>query len=432
MPGWSPTSGMFVPAGMTRAPGSDRGGSSMVREPLGKTVLVPVANPASTRPLLLCAARIAAADQGRVELVTVLRTGASADEQAHAWQGLADAEDAAATLGATARGRVMIASDPATGVLEAITEVQASLVLMGWRGSSSTSDVFGRLIDTVVGRSSAPLAVVRLGTVAFQRVLLPVSSDHLLPGGASGLCLAARLADRLRVGAEQPTTLLRTGPRELELPAEVAALGDRVHHDPRRTDQAVGAFARPDDLVVAAVAPTVSGLRAATTHLAWAAPDATLLVAVDVGPTREPGLARAVEKAGRPAPDSSPGTTREVHIVVTARLPDDRAITPEHLDRVLREAGATDHLMAWWPAGDARPHVRATVTVTATGVNAAIGAVMVAVHDAPEMSGAEITYDVDRGRPMYRQSTVQVDQLEVLDGDEDVEPLQAGGPRQPG
>lgn len=402
----------------------------MVRNALGHTVLVPVANPASTRPLLLCAARIAVADDGRVELVTVLRPGASADEHAHAWQGLADAEEAATTLGATARGRVVTAKDAATGVLDAIDELEASLVLMGWRGSSSTSDVFGRLIDTVVGRSTVPLAVVRLGTVPFRRVLLPVSSDHLLPGGASGLCLAARLADRLRVGAQDPTTLLRTGPREVELPAELAALGDRVHHDPRRTDQAVGAFARADDLIVAAVAPTVSGLRAATTHLAWSAPDATLLVAVDVGPTREPGLADAVDQAGAPAPDSVPDATREVRIVVTARLPDDGAITPEHVDQVLRQAGVTEQLMAWWPAGDARPHVRATVTVRAAGVNAAIGAVMVAVHDAPQMSGAEISYDVDRGRPMYRQSSAQMDDLGVVDDHGTDEPLPAGSHQQ--
>jgi hypothetical protein len=401
----------------------------MVSDVLGRVVLVPLANPASARPLLICAARIAAADDGAVELVTVLRPGASADEHAHAWQGLADAEEAAEELGATARGRVVTAKDAATGVLDTVGELEATLVLMGWRGSSSTSDVFGRLIDTVVGRSTVPLAVVRLGTVPFRRVLLPVSSDHLLPGGAGGLCLAARLADRLRVGAEDPTTLLRTGPRDLDLPAEVARLGDRVHHDPRRTDQAVGAFARAEDLVVAAVAPTVSGLRAATTHLAWSAPDATLLVAVDVGPTREPGLARAVDQAGTPAPDPTPDAAREVRIVVTARLPDDRAITPEHLDQVLREAGTTDHLMAWWPAGDPRPHVRATVTVRATGVNAAIGAVMVAVHDAPQMRGAEISYDVDRGRPLSRQSSVRARDPAVGDQDPADDGLPAGEAR---
>ena len=366
---------------------------------LGRSVLVPVANPASVRPLLEHAAQLAAPDDGTVELVTVLAPGAPADEQAFAWQGLADAEATTTSLGVTTRARVIEAAQVSDGVLTAIAEVDASLVLMGWRGSSSTTDIFGRLIDSVVGRSSVPLAVVRLGTVPFQRVLLPVSADHLLPGGDRGLWLAVNLAERLAANAAEPTTVLRTGRREVELPDCVARLGDRVHHDPRRTDQAVAACARPDDLVVAAVAPTVSGLRAATTHLAWAAPDATLLVAVDVGPTREEGLVDAVDAAGTPAPVRRHDAARPVRIVVTARLPDDLDVTPDDLDRVLRTAGATDQLMAWWPAGDPRPHVRATVTVDAPEVNAAIAAVMVAVHDAPTFRGAEITYDVDRGGP---------------------------------
>lgn len=368
------------------------------RGPLGRTVVVPIANPASARALLGCAARLALPDAGTVELVTVLRPDAPADEHAHAWNGLADAESAASELGVTARGRVLTADAVGDGVLRAIDELDASLVLMGWRGGSSTSDVFGALIDHVVGRSTVPLAVVRLGTVPFRRVLVPVSDDHLLPGGESGLELATGIAARLQRGNDEPPTVLRTGQRETALPASVAALGDRIHHDPRRTHQAVAAFARPDDLVVAAVAPTVSGLRAATTHLAWAAPDATLLVAVDTGPTREPGLAD-VEEAGTPPPVRVPDDRRVVRIIVTARLPDDRAVTPDHLDRVLQTAGVTDHLMAWWPAGDPRPHVRATVTLDAAGINAAISAVMVAVHDAPELRGAEITYDVDRGAP---------------------------------
>jgi hypothetical protein len=230
-------------------------------------------------------------------------------------------------------------------------------------------------------------------------VLLPVSADHLLPGGDRGLCLAVDLARRLAAACDEPTTVLRTGPRAVELPSRVLALGDRVHHDPRRTDQAVGAFARSDDLIVAPVAPTVSGLRAATTHLAWAAPEATLLVAVDVGPRREPGLAAAVDVAGGPAPVPEDDGLHPVRIVVTARLPDDAAVTPDALDRVLRRAGATDHLMAWWPSGDPRPHVRASITVRASGANAAISQVMVAVTEAPVLRGAEITYDLDRGDP---------------------------------
>ncbi len=381
---------------------------------LGRAIVVPVVNPASVRPLLVIAARIAAAEDGCVVPVTVVPTDTDADVRAHAWSGVADAERTARELGVDGRGTVVEADDVVAGTLAAVREHDASLVVMGWRGRSSTSNVFGELIDSLVGRSSVPLAVVRLGAVPSRRVVLPVHADHLLPGGDRGLALATELARRLGASSPEPTTVLRTGAGEVTLPAEVVALGDRVHHDPRRNDRAVAAIARASDLVVAAVPPTVSGLRSATTHLAWAAPDATLLVAVDVGPTAEEGLAEATEAAATPAPLKRAGAARQVRIVVTARLPEavgtGRAPTPEDLDRILRSVGATHHLMAWWPAGDTRPHVRATVTVTATSVNAAISAVMVAVHEAPDLRGAEITYDVDRGAPGARdRSAAAVD-----------------------
>lgn len=385
---------------------------------LGRAIVVPVVNPASVRPLLVCAAQVAAAAGGRVFPLTVVPMHADADVRAHAWQGVADAEGTARELGVDAQGVVVEADDVVAGTLRAVKEHDASLVLMGWRGRSSTSNIFGELIDSLVGRSSVPLAIVRLGAVPVRRVVLPVHADHLLPGGDRGLALAVEIARRIGASCPEPTTVLRTGPREITLPPEIAALGDRVHHDPRRNDRAVAAIARPSDVVVAAVAPTVSGLRSATTHLAWAAPDATLLVAVDVGPTAEEGLAEAAGGAADPAPVKRAGSARQVRIVVTARLPEATdgaaAPTPEDLDRILRGAGSTQQLMAWWPAGDTRPHVRATVTVTATSVNAAISAVMVAVHEAPDLRGAEITYDVDRGAPR-RRSAARGDEVR-LDG----------------
>ncbi|MFA9429271.1 universal stress protein [Egicoccus sp. AB-alg2] len=368
-------------------------------EPVGeRTILVPIANPASVRPLLGLAASLAT-DADTLVPLTVVKPNATADERAHAWNSIAAAEEAGQELSTPIQGRVVEAEDVAEGVLAAVAGNPTSLVVMGWRGRSSTTNVFGRLLDTIVGRSVAPLAVVRLGTVPFRRVLLPISADHLLPGGNRGLDLAVSLAQRLDAATPEPATVLRTGEREMHLPHHLERVGDRVHHDPRRTDQAVGAFARPEDVIVAAVAPTVSGLRAATTHLAWAAPDATLLVAIDVGPTREEGLADAVDHAGRPAPShDGAGAERPVRIVVTARLPEAGDVRPDDLDRVLQTAGTTDQVMAWWPASDPHPHVRATVTVAAPSVNAAIASVMVAVHEAPAFLGAEITYDVDRSR----------------------------------
>jgi nucleotide-binding universal stress UspA family protein len=68
-----------------------------VAEPaaLGRSVLVPIANPASAQGLLRHAAKLAESDGGTIHLVTVLRPDAPSDERAHAWQGLADAEEIA-------------------------------------------------------------------------------------------------------------------------------------------------------------------------------------------------------------------------------------------------------------------------------------------------------------------------------------------------
>ncbi|MFP4634614.1 MAG: universal stress protein [Nitriliruptoraceae bacterium] len=363
----------------------------------GHRVLVPVANPASVAPLLRCAALLAAGDGGHVQLVTILPTHAEEEDHQRARAGLATIEGSAAELAVPCSGEVRTAHDITTGVLDAVAELDATLVLMGWRGGSSTTDVFGRLIDRVVGRSTVPLAIARLGTEPFRRVLLPISDDHLLPGGGGGLALATDLVERLRTGSQEPTTPLRTGRREHPLPPEVARLGDRVHHDPRKTHQAVGAFARAEDAVVAAVAPTVSGLRAATTHLAWAAPRSTLIVAVDVGPQRDGDLAGAVEAAGRPPPRPvRPHGTFEVRINVTVRLPDDTQLPTAAVSAVLARAGEVTDLMAWWPAGDPRPHLSATVTVYAATSNDAIASIMTQLHEAAELRGAEISYELDR------------------------------------
>lgn len=377
--------------------------------PLGRRVLVPVANPVTVAPLLQLAARLADGEDGCVIPVTVVAPGAADRDLALAREGIAEAQRVVTARGGRAEGQVITCDHPADGVLEAIQRVQATLVVMGWRGHSSTSDIFGRLIDSVVGRSSVPLAIVRLGATPFRRVLFPVSADHLLPGGGRGLDLAVALADRLAAEAEEPTTVLRTGGGDMDLPAGVLGLGDRVHHDPRRIHHAVGAAAGSEDLVVAAVAPTVSGLRAATTHLAWAAPDATLLVAVDVGPT-EQGLVEAVDRAGRPAPPKATELDDEVRIVVTVCLPDDSDTRTDDLERALRTAGAIDHVMAWWPTVDTRPHVRATVTVRAPSPNAALSQVMSTLHEADEFRGAEITYDLERAP---QRLAVSVDDLTV-------------------
>ena len=394
---------------MVEVAGTDRAPS------LGRCILVPVANPASVRPLMQLAADLVDAD-GQIRLLTVLRPDAPAEAHADAWQGMAVAETVAGQLGVTARGEVRTEPGLGDAVLDTLRDRDASLVLMGWRGASSTTDVFGRLIDHIVGRSSVPLAIVRAGAQDYDRVLLPISADHLLPGGSSGLQLAADLAGRLRRGTTRPLTVLRTGRLGQELPEAIMALSDRVHHDPRRTHQAVAAFAGATDLIVAPVAPTVSGLRAATTHLAWASPDATLLVAIDVGPTAEGPLAPALTDAGRPAPGPSRPRRSDVRLVVTVRLPEGGTVSPDQVERVLARTGTTEHLMAWWPTDERRAHVRATIELVAPDADHAITRVRKTVQDAAELAGAEITYDVDE-EPDERPSELERRGIAVYEGD---------------
>lgn len=394
---------------MVEVAGSDRTPS------LGRSILVPVANPASVRPLMQLAADLVDAD-GEIRLLTVLRPDAPAEAHADAWQGMAVAETVAGQLGVTARGEVRTELGLGDAVLDTLRDRDASLVLLGWRGASSTTDVFGRLIDHIVGRSSVPLAIVRAGAQDYDRVLLPISADHLLPGGSSGLQLAADLAGRLRRGTTRPLTVLRTGRLGQELPEAIVALGDRVHHDPRRTHQAVAAFAGATDLIVAPVAPTVSGLRAATTHLAWASPDATLLVAIDVGPTAESPLAPALADAGRPAPDPHRPSRTDIRLVVTVRLPEGGTVAPDQVERILARSGTTEHLMAWWPTDERRAHVRATVQLAAPDPDQAITRVRKAVQDAEELAGAEISYAVEE-EPDERTSELERRGIAVYEGD---------------
>lgn len=266
--------------------------------PLGRTILVPVTNPQSAAGLLRVATALVDRN-GTIVPFTVLPPRASAAERDAAHELMLHAEKTVQRDGVEARGMVDVDQQVAAGVLDAALECRATLVVMGWQGRSSHQNVFGRIIDSIAGRSAVPLAVARLSSTPYRRLVLPFSDDHLASGG--GMRLAAEVTRRLHAARGCHVHLLRSGAGTADLPAEVAALSEEVHRDPQRLDQAVGGTARADDLVVVPVAPTVSGLRTATTHVAWAAPDASLLVAVDVG-VRPPekDLAGAVEHAGDP------------------------------------------------------------------------------------------------------------------------------------
>jgi hypothetical protein len=366
-----------------------------VRVTLGKVVVVPVVSPVSAAELARFAARIAAVDGGLVVPVSAVPPDSPPEAIAAARDVVVAAADAAREHGVRAEGIVRSDLPVVASVLACMAEQQATLAVMGWQGASTHQNVFGELIDSIVGRSTIPLAVVRIHPTAYGRVVLPISEDHLLPGGLRGVRLAAELAGRLRPADAESVTILRTGSAETPLPDEVRALGDRVHHDRRRVDQAVGAAAGEGDLVVAPVAPTSSGLRTATTHMAWATPDAWLAVAIDVGPapTAE-DIADAVARAGeQPVRELDDDEDEGEHVVrVTARLDVGRGELVGLVDalRLVGTVGAVEDALE----EDGRRCLHVSVAVAAPSANVAVGAVLSAVHESESLEGAEITYDV--------------------------------------
>ncbi len=363
--------------------------------PLGQRVAVPLVSPISAPWLARLAALIAVAEGGCVDTITVLAPNAPDHQRREAEALVSDAAQAARLAGAPSEGLVVRDDSVAAAVLRTMDDLRSTLAIIGWHGGSSHRNVFGELIDSVVGRSRIPLAIVRTGEEPPRRVVVPLSQDHLLPGGAAGIDLAVDLAGRLRRGLGAPVMLLRTGELSAPLPDNAASLTSRVHHDPRRVDQAVGAVARPDDLIIAPVAPTAEGLRAATTHMAWAAPRSGLLVAIDVGPPPSEPLAPAVSAAGSmPAgglPEADDDDAEHV-VVVTVRTDETPQQARAALVTALQLIGPVDGPSADDDTG--RTVLRATVRVTAPSANVALAATMTALHESPALGHAEISYEL--------------------------------------
>jgi nucleotide-binding universal stress UspA family protein len=360
-------------------------------EGLGRVVVVPIINPASALPLVNLAARLT--DPGGTMVpITVIPPDAPPAAADAAEELVIRTEEHAMAAGVTARGVIARGKEVADEVLATAGERNATLVVMGWQGRSTQRNVFGEIIDSIVGRSATPLAVARLQDHPYRRILLAVGPDHLTPSGSGGVALAADYVRRLASHGDLAVRVVRSGPDHHPLPESLTSLADRVHHDPRRHDLAVRAAAERDDLIVVPVAPTTYGLREATTHIAWAAPEAALLIAIDVGPSPTTGLADAVSDAGRPpavAEEAEPAPA-EHHVVVTVRAIQEPA--ENALADALADVGPVAQVQRWheqdlWC-------LQAEVTVTAPTSNQALATVMTALHEAAGFHGAEIRYDL--------------------------------------
>ena len=356
-------------------------------------MVLPVASPATAGALGRLAASIALADQGMVVPVSIVGLDATEEQVAGATAAVQAAEAGAAMVGADARGRVIRHRSVVEAVLDAIEDDAGTLALMGWQGQTSHHNIFGRMIDSIVGRSIVPLAIVRPGTSVADRVVLTMSHDHLLPAGGRGVSLAAGIARRLQSSSGAEVLLLRTGDRTHDVPPEITSLGGSVHHDLRPVDVAVADLAGERDLVLTPVAPTVEGLRSATVHMARALPTSWLLVAIDVGPPPEVKVAPAVAGAGMIVPFKPELDEDVLHqVMVVVRPVEGPAAWPD-IERALRLVGEVALEDRW--TEDDRECLRVRVSIIAPSAGTAVSAAMMALDQARERMGpSEISYAV--------------------------------------
>ena len=156
-----------------------------------------------------------------VHLLTVVQPDGSGGEETV----LAEAEeslDAAAGIADAAevpvRTETRVNHSIASGLVRASTETRADAILIGWDARRSLSNrAFGSIIDQVLGRTSVPVLVSRLGhpinTTERIFVVTPPGVDHH-EGFYESVHVVKRLAEKL--GAELHVYVVGDNPRQYE------------------------------------------------------------------------------------------------------------------------------------------------------------------------------------------------------------------------
>lgn len=253
--------------------------------PLGTTVVAPVVNPTSARPLLRLASSFARSDAGVVVPVVIALTGSDDETLGRRRTLLADVGTEAQSAGAEARAVLRIDTTPADGIVHTVTEHDASLLVLGWQGPAAGHVTrFGGVIDLVLDAVQVPTVVLHDGATPTRRVLVVLDSALVRGRGRApvvlGLRAAAAVARERRIPVEVVTTLDDADVEALV----VAELGRPPVVRPGHRGAVVAEIARPDDLVVLPTLADVDSLRTLVTRvLRTVPPGASTLVAVARG-----------------------------------------------------------------------------------------------------------------------------------------------------
>ena len=149
----------------------------------GYRILVPVHNPDHVEPLMHLAAPIAKAHNGEIIALAVINVPQNlpinegmrfVDQKAPLMK---KAVQYGRKIGVPTRTAIRIAHRTSDGIVTLAEKQRASLILMGWKGYTSTRDrIFGDVTDRVMRYAPCDLITVKLiGTQPIDKILLPTA-----------------------------------------------------------------------------------------------------------------------------------------------------------------------------------------------------------------------------------------------------------------
>lgn len=146
-------------------------------------LLVPLSNP-ETAPILLQLAAVIARERHYelecLQVISIPRSQSPAEAPVRTTKSrrlLKQAEQLGQRYDIPVHTQIRVAHDPAYAILETIKERHIDLILMGWKGSTSTPGrIFGNIVDTVIRQAACEVMLVKLQEpVRFNHWLIPIA-----------------------------------------------------------------------------------------------------------------------------------------------------------------------------------------------------------------------------------------------------------------
>ncbi len=205
-------------------------------------LLVPVANPETAGILLQMAAAIARDRHYEIDCVQVMlvpRHSSPSETQVRTAKSrrlLRQAEVLAKKWKIPLHTQIRVTHDVAQAILETINEQHIDLILMGWKGNTSTPGrIFGNVVDTVIRQATCEVVLVKLGKTPQSPVPSPLFNRWLVPmAGGPNSPLAIKLLPALITLGNDPQIHLTQVFKPFEFKPDMSVSEQAIRHLMRR------------------------------------------------------------------------------------------------------------------------------------------------------------------------------------------------------